>query len=258
MNSFIPLKKKYLYTMEQKAWFETWFDSPYYHLLYKHRNDEEASLFIGNLLTELNLPQGAKLLDLACGKGRHSLTLASHGYDVTGADLSPNSIASAKEFEQDHLRFKVADMRVPFAIQTFDAIFNLFTSFGYFDDLKDNSRVIAAMSEMLTDQGVIVIDFMNSERVIHQLVKSETKSIGEITFHIERAYNGSHVFKHIRFSDKGQSFHFTERVQALMLSDFKDLLQSNGFEIIRTFGDFNLNKYDSETSDRLILIAKRS
>ena len=244
--------------MEQKAWFETWFDSPYYHLLYQHRNDEEASLFIGNLLNELNLPKDSKLLDLACGKGRHALTLASHGYDVTGADLSPNSIASAKEFEQDHLHFKVADMREPFAVRTFDAIFNLFTSFGYFDDLKDNSRVIEAMSEMLTDDGVLVIDFMNSERVISQLVQSETKSIGEITFHIERTYNGSHIFKHIRFADNGESYNFTERVQALMLNDFKDLLQSNGFEIIRTFGDFNLNTYDPQTSDRLVIIAKRS
>ena len=60
--------------MSQKEWFASWFDSPYYHLLYQHRDDNEAKQFIGHLTEALDLPQGAKVLDLACGKGRHSIT----------------------------------------------------------------------------------------------------------------------------------------------------------------------------------------
>jgi SAM-dependent methyltransferase len=244
--------------MANKAWFETWFDSPYYHLLYQNRNDEEASRFIGNLLSELDLPKSAKVLDLACGKGRHSVTLASYGLDVTGVDLSPNSISSAKSFENERLKFEVRDMRIPFEENVFDAVFNLFTSFGYFDGLNDNQKVVASIRTMLVADGILVIDFMNSKRVITNLVESETKVIDGITFNIERVYDGSHIHKHIRFEAEGQDLYFTERVQALMQEDFQSLLNAGGFEIIRTFGDFDLNAYHAETSDRLILIAKRS
>jgi 2-polyprenyl-3-methyl-5-hydroxy-6-metoxy-1,4-benzoquinol methylase len=244
--------------MSQKSWFETWFDTSYYHLLYRDRNDVEATNFIGNLVAELQLPKESKLLDLACGKGRHSVTLANHGYDVTGVDLSSNSIHSAKVFEHDRLHFSVQDMRVAFTSNTFDAIFNLFTSFGYFDDLNDNSSVIIAIRQMLKKNGLLVIDFMNTQKVIYQLVKSEKKTIDGIEFHIERTYDGSHIYKHIRFTDQGKDFHFTEKVQSLMYSDFTTLLVSQGFEIIRTFGSFDLGAFDPKTSDRLILIAKRS
>jgi SAM-dependent methyltransferase len=244
--------------MEQKPWFEEWFDSPYYHLLYQHRNDSEAAHFIGNLMSYLNLPANAHLLDLACGKGRHSLILANMGYQVTGVDLSPNSILAARKFESQNLSFEVQDMRLPFADSKFDAVLNLFTSFGYFDDLSDNHKVISSIRKMLKAGGVIVIDFMNSNRIVKQLVDKELINIQGISFHIEREYNGSHIFKHIRFKTANNDFHFTERVQALLLSDFMSLLDSNGFEIIRTFGDFDLNEFDPETSDRLLVIAKKS
>ena len=112
-------------------WFEEWFDSPYYHLLYCNRSAEEAESFIKKLTQKLDLRKGAKVLDVACGKGRHSRTLASLGYDVTGIDLSANSIAFAKNFENAHLKFEVFDMRKTYAAQKFDYVFNLFSSFGY-------------------------------------------------------------------------------------------------------------------------------
>ncbi|MFM9005057.1 MAG: class I SAM-dependent methyltransferase, partial [Flavobacteriales bacterium] len=117
--------------MSQKEWFASWFDSPYYHLLYQHRDDNEAKQFIGHLIEVLHLPQGAKVLDLACGKGRHSITLAQMGYNVTGADLAANSIASAEQSSAalpfNDLRFLVHDMRQPIPGATFKAVFNLFT-----------------------------------------------------------------------------------------------------------------------------------
>ena len=110
-------------------WFESWFDTEYYHILYKERNDEEAQLLMDNLTHYLNLPEDAKILDLACGKGRHAIYLNSLGFDVTGADLSENSIKEASEFANEKLHFKVHDMRET-CNEKYDAIFNLFTSFG--------------------------------------------------------------------------------------------------------------------------------
>src|ERR1700740_139961 len=98
------------------SWFSDWFNSPYYHLLYQHRDEDEASLFIHSLIRHLQPPAGAKMLDVACGKGRHSKALADMGFDVTGIDLAADSIREAKKFESDQLHFYQHDMRLPFWI----------------------------------------------------------------------------------------------------------------------------------------------
>jgi cyclopropane fatty-acyl-phospholipid synthase-like methyltransferase len=244
--------------MKQQPWFESWFDSPYYHLLYKNRDKQEAEHFISNLLDFLKLPPGCQVLDLACGKGRHSVLLSNHCLEVTGVDLSANSIASAKQLEHSKLHFEVRDMRQAFTQNKFSCIFNLFTSFGYFDNLIDNQNVVKAMHTMLAASGMLVIDFMNAERVLTTLVHEETKTVDSIHFQLLRSFTGTHIVKDIRFHAEGHDYHFIERVQALRLEDFKILLEAHGFKIIRTFGDFDLNTFDSKTSDRLILIARKS
>ena len=145
------------------------FLTPFYHLLYNHRDETEAQSFIHKLVDTMGLPQGSSVLDLACGKGRHALYLNTLGYQVTGVDLSPNSIAYAKQFENDHLHFKVHDMCEPFNKQ-FDAVFNLFTSFGYFEHEEDDLNTIKAIKADLNDTGFGVIDFMNSPQVIENLI----------------------------------------------------------------------------------------
>jgi 2-polyprenyl-3-methyl-5-hydroxy-6-metoxy-1,4-benzoquinol methylase len=217
--------------MNQKEWFAEWFDTSYYHQLYQNRNEEEASLFISNLLQFLNLPKSSKLLDLACGKGRHSVTLNSHGYEVLGVDLSANSIRQASQFQNETLSFATHDMREEIENKTFDGIFNLFTSFGYFDHESENEKVCAAILHMLAPKGKLVIDFMNAEKVIQNLVEKETKTVGDLTFNLERRYDGKHIFKDIHFQDNGQNFHFTERVQALKLEDFQRILENHPPEV---------------------------
>jgi SAM-dependent methyltransferase len=242
--------------MEQKEWFASWFDTDYYHQLYRNRNDEEAKLFISNLLDFIELAPNSYLLDLACGKGRHSKTLNEFGHNVLGVDLSPNSIAIASEMTCDTLNFQVHDMREVLPNQKFHAVFNLFTSFGYFDDTSDNERVCNSMAEMLKENGILVIDFMNAEKVISNLVAREEKIVDDLVFNITRHYDGKHIFKRIQFEDQGEQFDFTERVQALKLSDFESLL-ADQFRILNTFGSFDLKPFDASNSDRLIIIAQR-
>lgn len=243
--------------MSKKEWFSTWFDTEYYHTLYKDRNDEEAELFISNLLEHLGLPKHSKLLDLACGKGRHSITMNKLGYNVIGADLSANSIEFAKQFENDQLKFIVHDMREVLPNTHFDGIFNLFTSFGYFDNLEDNVKVLNAIHHMLQHRGILVIDFMNASKVIRHLVHEEEKVIDGLQFSIRREADENHIFKHIAVYDNSTQSNYSERVQAIMLTDFEELLTLTGFELISTFGDFNLNPFNEENSDRLIIVAQK-
>lgn len=240
----------------KKEWFASWFDSPYYHVLYQSRCEDEASRFIKNLMSYLNLPEGKKVLDLACGKGRHSRTLSELGMDVLGVDLSENSIAEASKFGTSKLRFKVHDMREELDEQ-FSLVLNLFTSFGYFEDNSENEKVIAAIHSMLEPRGKLVIDFMNARKVVQQLVCQEYKEIDGIRFEISRKYDGQHIIKDIQFTDKGGDYHYTERVQALDYSYFHEQLSRHGFRILTTFGDFELNDFSETESERLIIIAER-
>jgi len=236
-------------------WFESWFDTEYYHILYKERNDEEAQLLMDNLTHYLNLPEDAKILDLACGKGRHAIYLNSLGFDVTGADLSENSIKEASVFANEKLHFKVHDMR-EMCNEKYDAIFNLFTSFGYFEDDADNYKTIKAIHNSLTETGFAVIDFMNVDYVLENLVADEIKSVDGIDFHIKRYLKDGHIYKEIDFEDKGEKFHFTEKVQALRLEDFEKIMDEAGIYLLDIFGDYKLRKFFKTQSERLIMIFK--
>ncbi|WP_330441660.1 SAM-dependent methyltransferase [Flavobacterium sp. C4GT6] len=240
---------------ETNNWFASWFDTPYYHILYKDRDYEEAQLFMDNITGYLNLPENAKILDLACGKGRHSIYLNKLGYDVTGADLSENSIKEASKHTNDKLHFVVHDMRDT-CNEKYDAIFNLFTSFGYFESDDDNLITLKAIHNSLTEYGFAVIDFMNVHKVITDLVPQETKVKDGIEFHIKRYVEDNHIIKEIDFNDNGQQFHFTEKVKALTLEDFEAMMEEAGIYLLDVFGDYKLHKFYKNESERLIMIFK--
>jgi SAM-dependent methyltransferase len=238
---------------EADNWYASWFDTPYYHILYKERDEEEAELFMNALTSFLKLKKNSTILDLACGKGRHAVYLNEIGYDVTGIDLSPASIEFAKQFENKHLRFAVHDMCLPYP-KKFDAVFNLFTSFGYFENEEDNLNTIKAIHSELKEDGVGVIDFLNIDFVARNLVPSETKLIDGISFSIDRYIKDGFIIKDIRFNDGGKEHFHSERVKAISLKDFESYFKLAGVTLKHCFGDYHLNKFNKQTSERLILM----
>ncbi|MDG1841824.1 MAG: class I SAM-dependent methyltransferase [Crocinitomicaceae bacterium] len=235
-------------------WFEEWFDSPYYHVLYKNRDQKEADKFIHNLVKRLDIKSKSKILDLACGKGRHSLILNQLGMHVNGVDLSKNSINEAKKKQNKTLDFAIHDMREVFKKNKYNYVFNLFTSFGYFENMNDNIKMLDSISKMLLEKGILIIDFLNAEKVVKNLIRYEEKKIENTTFKINRFIKSNKVYKEISIEDNVKH-KFTERVQLFSLNEFKKLLNPN-FEILHTFGDFNLNRFDVKHSNRLIIIAQ--
>ncbi len=241
---------------ETENWFASWFDTPYYHILYHDRDHKEAASFMKRLTSFLKLKPNDTILDLACGKGRHAITLNQLGFDVTGIDLSPASILYAKDFENEKLHFEVHDMCRPYR-KDFDAVFNLFTSFGYFEKEEDNFRTIAAIKANLKPEGVAVIDFMNVDYVIKNLHPNEVKIVDKIEFHIHRYIKDGFIYKDIVFKDVDEEFKFTEKVKTLRLADFKGYFEKAGLRLTHCFGNYNLEDFDPKTSDRLILIFKQ-
>jgi len=242
-----------LMTTEKQEWFKDWFDTKYYHILYHDRNDDEAQLFMRHLVSFLELKKNSEIFDLPCGKGRHSVYLNTLGYNVIGADLSENSIEYAKQFENENLHFKVQDMRESFD-QKFDAIFNLFTSFGYFEDEKTNIKVLRNLKNGLKKEGVLVIDFMNVNYVKQSMIPFEVITKKEIDFIINRSIDGNFIIKDIRFSADGKTHHYTEKVKFLSLAILKKYFKKAGLNLKHTFGSYDLKPFDSKKSSRLILI----
>jgi len=238
-------------------WFKNWFDSFYYHKLYRHRNTEEAKKFIDNIIDYIQPAEESRILDLACGKGRHSIYLNSKGFDVVGVDLSQNSIDIANKSANDHLHFYQMDMRELSCNQPFDMVVNFFTSFGYFKHRSENMGVLHGVSSILNPKGILVIDFLNATKVIQDLVPEEIQNVDGIQFVINRFVENDTVVKTIEVKDQDKKLEFEERVSMFELKDFKEMLDEAGLNLLNHFGDYELNSFQPESSDRLILIAQK-
>jgi len=241
-----------------KKWFQNWFNSPYYHILYQQRNTAEAEFFAENLCKYLRPHVDSNMLDIACGRGRHAVYLNKHGYNVTGIDLSIANIKYAKQFENERLHFYVHDMRYLFYINYFDIAFNLFTSFGYFETEYDHIRSLKTFRKALKPNGLLVLDYFNSYKIITSLTYSDVKTIDGIDFNIHKKFEVDKVVKQIEFEDQGKQYAFKEEVKAFTLDDFKRFFTLTGFEIVHCFGNYKLEEFDLKTSDRLIFICKKT
>lgn len=241
-----------------KKWFQNWFSSPYYHILYHQRNDEEAEFFIDNLCALLKPQPEVKLLDIACGRGRHSVYLNKKGYDVTGIDLSNANIKFAQQFEDENLQFLVHDMRNAFYINYFDIAYNLFTSFGYFETEKEHLKALRAFNKSLKKSGILVLDYFNSEKIMRHLTHQEVKYVDGIDFHISKKVENGKIIKSILFEHKNKEFSFKEEVKAFSKNDFESMFSQSGFKILNHFGDYSLNPFDEVKSDRLIFICQKN
>ncbi len=246
-----------LFYMPNK-WFQNWFNSPYYHILYHQRNNEEAEFFINNLCAFLKPAENARLLDIACGKGRHAIYLNKKRYDVTGIDLSEGSITFAKQFENDKLHFYVHDMRHLFYINYFDIAFNLFTSFGYFETEKDHVNALKSFRKSLKKDGILVLDYFNSEKIMKNLTHQEVKHIDGIDFYINKNIADGKIIKTITFKHDDTDYAFKEEVKAFTYTDFELMFKKSGFKILHHFGDYSLNPFNELQSDRLIFICKKA
>ena len=232
-----------------------WFNSDYYHILYKNRDKKEAEFFINNLIKKLKIKKKSKILDLACGVGRHSFYLNKKGMNVIGIDNSENNIKKAKKFENKFLKFKKKERTEDYG-QEFDFIFNLFTSFGYINE-KHNLNTFKSINNSLINHGILVIDYLNVFKLKEELVEKETKKIGNIIFNIKRSFKDNFIVKKIKIKDNNEIFYFEERVMELTKNDFQDYLKKFDFEILDVYGNYNLEKYH-KNSERLIMIIKKS
>ncbi len=244
-------------------WFERWFDSPLYEKLYADRDEEEAARLVQLLEDILSLEKCSKILDLGCGRGRHSIKLNRKGYHVTGIDLSEQAIATAREkkvtLDLKNIRFEVRDMRNPLP-EKFDAIVNLFTTFGYFKTDEENAGVLKSVKKMLEPQGIFVLDYLNARKVKTDYQSYDEGNFQDIHYEIRRYISNNSIIKEIEFSGDridGKK-EYSERVKLYDLSWFEKEMAKHEMHIDHIYGDYKGNDFDPDTSPRMLIISKRS
>jgi SAM-dependent methyltransferase len=240
-------------------WFENWFDSSFYHKLYFDRDEQEASNFIAKLMELLQPAPNSFMLDVACGKGRHSKTLATYNHFVSGIDISPQSIVYAKQYESDHLEFFQHDMRLTFRVNYYNYVFNLFTSFGYFNTQRENDDALRTIAQSLIPNGYFILDYLNSNYVAQHLIPQERKEIDGTIFNIKKYKTPYHFIKQIQIEDKSLTTPMLhqEQVASYSLQDFEQMFAKQNLKIKNVFGNYQLEKYDINLSKRLIIVAKK-
>jgi 2-polyprenyl-3-methyl-5-hydroxy-6-metoxy-1,4-benzoquinol methylase len=241
-------------------WFEDWFNSKEYLDVYQHRNESDAKLLFELIIKHIEIPIKGKVLDLACGPGRHSLLFARKGFDVTGIDLSENLLRvaeSSSRKEKLKIQFIKADLRNIELTEKFDLVVNLFTSFGFFEKDEDNFSIFRTASDVLKPGGYFVFDFLNSTFVENNLVRESSENKLNEKIIQKRRIEGDRVIKDIIIQYNGTVKTFYESVKLYRWQKLHEVIKENGLAIKNTFGDFTGSDFMEATSPRIIIIAQK-
>jgi SAM-dependent methyltransferase len=233
-------------------WFKQWFGEEY-HALYPHRDEEDARRAVALIRDAVKLEPGARILDLACGPGRHAAELTRSGGRVVGLDLSRAMLRRARERAPGAL--VRGDMRaLPFRDASFALAVNLFTSFGYFLDDGENRVVLKQVVHALERRGAFVLDYLNADYVRRNLALGE-RTVGpgvRVTRRLEG--DGRFVIKEIELHEEGRRF--VERVRLYSAAELRALLTDAGLRVSACYGDYDGGPIGTE-APRVILVGVR-
>ena len=247
-------------------WFKHWFGEEY-HDLYPHRDDEDARRAVALIRSVVTWANGDRILDLACGPGRHAAELMRWGGRVIGFDLSRAMLRRAREHTRrggggggaggagGAARLVRGDMRaLPFRAGSFELAVNLFTSFGYFLDDDEHRRVVQQVVAALAPGGHFVLDYLNAEHVRRTLKLTEQATGGDVV--VTRRIDAANrfVIKEIELRDEGRRFQ--ERVRLYGADELAALLTEAGLRVTARFGDYDGGPA-AATAPRVILVAAR-
>ena len=239
-------------------WYEQSFGEDYL-LVYKHRDFSGAYREVKAMMDWLSLPAGSAVLDLCCGMGRHSLALTEFGYRITGVDLSEVLLAAARRADPNQrVRWIRGDMREVPLQEQFDAVVNLFTSFGYFAIEADNRKVLCEIDRLLKPGGRFLIDFLNPGYVERTLVPHSVRIDGEDTIQEYRKIEGGFVKKDIVIQSDGKpERRYEEQVRLFALADFHRLMEDTSLVIDHVYGGYDGSSYEEDRSVRMIMTGKK-
>lgn len=258
--------------MTSNKWWANVFDEKYIKTYVDLNSEENTDKQVSFLNDSLNFDNNSKILDLACGFGRHAIPLAEQGHDVTGLDYSQDFINRAKE-KNSPANFVQGDMRkLPFEDVTFDYVINMFTSFGYFKKEEDHLKTLTEVRRALKPKGEFLLDLRNYERVLKSTIKhgkyNEEEKIFISTFQQDLS-NGISITRtrkldpltnktkmRVEWKEEGEKKEYEGIVKNFTLSEIRYLLKQAGFKIKNIYGNYKGEKFNPQ-SNRMIIISKK-
>ncbi len=279
--------------MRLNKWYQSWFNSPLYEKLYEHRSDSEAARLVTWIAGRFPGKTFPRVLDMGCGRGRHSILLAKEGYEVTGVDLSVKAITKAHENAEKaqipEVNWQIGDMRT-WRNGLFDLVCSLFTSFGYFEDEVENIRVIKNMAANIRPGGYLILDYLNAGHIRKNLVPEGTLAVENQICRITRAIEEDTVVKSMVFYpsesfeerapvngknpvpendsvdipgfgsneilESDTVFRYQERVKLYDKEWFFRVFKKFGLGDFVCYGDYDGGRYDPDESSRLLIVAR--
>ena len=247
----------------KKEWFKVWFASRFYDLLYKHRDENEARIFVNTIINKLKPNPNYPVLDLACGKGRHSIAFAMKNFNVVGIDITERFINEAKnkakKLNLNNITFLTGDIRNFNLNKQSGVILNAFTSFGYFDNIEDNIKILNNVRKHLNPEGTFILDYLNKKQVLKAVAEKPEMTITEqgIKFNIKKETENGFVCKYIEITTpEGKNEHFYEKVKLFSKEELHNLITNCGLEVKDIWGDYYGSSYFEE-APRMIFICEK-
>jgi SAM-dependent methyltransferase len=239
-----------------REWFRDWFGEEYL-ALYPHRDEREAQQAVDLFRTVAPSLRG-RVLDLACGAGRHLRGLRGAGLDAVGLDLSGVLLRSARRDGPVDPLVRADMRRLPLAGASFQGLTSFFTSFGYFADAADDRRVLDEMARVLVPGGAFMLDFLNASRVRRELVPEDCREVDGSFVSQVREIVDDMVVKRIAIepADGGAVRQFEERVRMYSCQEMVSLLADAGLVTEDRFGDYGGRQFDPD-APRLILAGRK-
>ncbi|PWW83029.1 MULTISPECIES: class I SAM-dependent methyltransferase [Prosthecochloris] len=248
----------------EKEWFAEWFNHPLYLKVYSHRNDDEARTCLETIISKTGLesfePSGIAVMDIACGAGRHALELARQGFRTTANDLSPFLLECTRsQAEQENISIECTreDMRHITAENRYDLVVQLFASFGYFKTKEEDLQVLQNVYRSLKNDGWYILDLMNPVYLKKNLIPTSSRNIEGLNVSEQRSIKSNRVIKQITIRSSDESISFEESVRLYSLKTMEDMLESTGFIIDGIIGNYKGAAYNTETSPRMMIFAKK-
>ncbi|MHB0975997.1 MAG: class I SAM-dependent methyltransferase [Candidatus Aquicultorales bacterium] len=239
-------------------WWTESFGSTYRAIDEHEMTPEEVE----TIMSLLELPAGARLLDLCCGYGRHAIPLAERGFQVVGVDISKEmletAMANLPEGKRLDVSFVEADMRdLPFEPE-FDAAMNLFTSFGYFENEMDDFGVLEQVAKSLKTGGRFLIDVVNRDSLLAGFAPRRWQKQGDIYvleenfFDLER----SRIYTKAIVLVGGREEELNWSVRLYTAAELSLMLRGAGMYVIDMVGDWDESAYTRDSS-RMIIVAEK-
>jgi 2-polyprenyl-3-methyl-5-hydroxy-6-metoxy-1,4-benzoquinol methylase len=242
------------------AWYNDWFNSENYLKVYRHRDESEAERLVDLIAKNLILAPNSSVLDMACGAGRHPIIFAKLGFDVTAVDLSQRLISEAKKDALQNgvkIDFILSDILEYNPVKHFDLVVNLFTSIGYFESDEENYAVIKKAYSFVKQEGYFVLDYFNKDFLLKNLIPTTIFSENGLRITQNRSAEGTRIVKKIQIENKASIEEFYESVRLYSNDEILRFISNSGFTVEKLYGDYFGSNYDSETSQRLIIFAKK-